>query len=211
MKKNLIFVIPFSILISGFVFQGVVQAEEGVKNEFEYYHKKLNKVNEKSAKYRVAIGSFGETVNTPGSPFNKIEKKEDQGSKTYNINIGSPNLPKPEETNVNLAAGMLFDLLRKTDKFDVIERKEVNQLVREIQFEKSDWVKKDSVNKLGNIYGVQYILLGDILQNKNGDKFGPSQYTTTLRLVDINTGSIIATGTGKRITYNRRYQKQLIF
>jgi len=198
MKKNSTSLLLSFIFVLGFIFQGIVQAEESIKKEFEYTHKKLNQVKEKSAKYRVAIGSFGESVDIQGSPFNKIEKKEDEGSKTYNLNIGSPNLPKPEESKVNLAAGMLSDLLKKTDKFDVVERKEVNQLIREIQFEKSDWVKKDSVNQLGNIYGVQYILLGDILPNKNGEKFGASQYTTTLRLVDINTGSIIATGTGQK-------------
>lgn len=196
MKNNLILVI--SIFVSGFIFQGVVQAAESEKKEFKYYHAKLSQIKEKSSKYRVAIGSFGESVNIPGSSFNKTEKKEEQGSKTYNINISTPNLPKPEEPKVNLAVGMLFDLLKKTDKFDVVERKEVNQLVREIQFERSDWVKKDSVNKLGNIYGVQYILLGDILPNKGGERFGAGQYTASLRLVDINTGSIIATGTGQK-------------
>lgn len=198
MRKNLIFAISLFIFVSGFIFQGVAQAGKGEKKEFEYYHKKLSQIKEKNTKYRVAIGTFGETVDIPGSPFNKIEKKDDQGGKTYNINIATPNLPKPEESKVSLAAGMLFDLLKKTDRFDVVERKEVNQLVREIQFEQSDWVKKDSINKLGNIYGIQYILLGDILSNKSGERFGPSQYTTTLRLVDINTGSIIATGTGQK-------------
>ncbi|MFA5093132.1 MAG: trypsin-like peptidase domain-containing protein [Candidatus Omnitrophota bacterium] len=198
MKKNLIFVTFFAFLLLVFIFQNIANAAEGEKKEFEYYHKKLSQIKEQSAKYRVAIGSFGETIDIPGSSFNKIEKKVEEGSKTYNLNIGTPNLPKPEESKVNLAAGMLSDLLKKSNKFDVIERKEVNQLVREIQFEKSDWVKKDSINQLGNIYGVQYILLGDILPNKKGEKFGASQYTTALRLVDINTGSIIATGTGQK-------------
>ncbi|MFH1198573.1 MAG: trypsin-like peptidase domain-containing protein [Candidatus Omnitrophota bacterium] len=196
MRKSIIFVTL--IFVSGFIFHEAVRAGEDGGKEFEYYHKKLSQIKEKSAKYKVAIGSFGETVDIQGSSFNKIIKEGDQGSKTYNLNIAMPNLPKPEESKVNLATGILFDLLRKTDKFDIVERKEVNQLVREIKFEKSDWVKKDSVNKLGNIYGVQYILLGDFLPNKNGERFGASQYTTTLRLVDINTGAIIATGTGQR-------------
>ena len=93
---------------------------------------------------------------------------------------------------------MLSDLLQKTDKFEVVERQEVNQLIREIQFENSDWVKKDLANKLGNIYGVQYILLGEILPNYGGEQFGTGQYTTALRLVDVNTGAVISTGTGQR-------------
>ena len=58
--------------------------------------------------------------------------------------------------------------------------------------------KKDPANQLGNIYGVQYVLFGDILPNKSGERFGDSQYTATLRLVDVNTGDIIATGTGQK-------------
>jgi len=198
MKKNFIFVLSFFILAVAFILQSVAQAEEGEKKEFEYSQQKLNRVKEKNIKYRVAIGSFGETVNIPGSLFNKADEKRDGSSQTYNINIATPNLEKPGVPQVNLVTGMLADLLKKTDKFDVVERQEVNQLMREIKFDKTDWVKKDSSKQLGNIYGVQYILLGEILPNYGDEQFGPAQYTTTLRLVDINTGAVISTGTGQR-------------
>ncbi len=178
--------------------QGVVQAEVGEKKEFEYSQKKLNRVKEKNIKYKVAIGSFGESVDITGSPFNKTAEKESSRSQTYNVNIATPNLEKPGIPQVNSVVGILSDLLKKTDKFDVVERQEVNQLIREIKFEKSDWVKKDPANKLRNIYGVQYILLGEILPNYGGEQFGYSQYTTTLRLVDVNTGAVISTGTGQK-------------
>lgn len=198
MKKKIIFSLFTLFFVFGFMFQGIVQAEEGGKQEFKYSQEKLNRVKEKNIKYRVAIGSFGESVEIPGSPFNKTTEKEDSKSQTYNINIASPNLEKPGVPQVNSVVGMLSDLLQKTDKFDVIERQEVNQLIREIKFEKSDWVKKDPANKLGNIYGVQYILLGEILPNYGGEQFSSAQYTTTLRLLDVNTGAVISTGTGQR-------------
>ncbi len=198
MKKNFIFTLSFFILVVGFIFQSAAQAGEGEKKEFEYSQKKLNRVKEKNIKYKVAIGSFGESVNIPGSLFNKFNEKPDGMSQTHNINIATPNLEKPGVSQVNLVVGMLVDLLKKTDKFDVVERQEVNQLIREIKFDKSDWVKKDSAKQLGNIYGVQYILLGEILPNYGGEQFGPAQYTTTLRLVDVNTGAIISTGIGQR-------------
>lgn len=198
MKKKLLFSLFTLFFVFGFMIRGVVQAEEGEKKEFEYSQKKLNRVKEKNIKYKVAIGSFGESVDIPGSPFNKTAEKEDSRSQTYNVNIATPNLEKPGVPQVNSVAGILSDLLKKTDKFDVVERQEVNQLIREIKFEKSDWVKKDPANKLGNIYGVQYILLGEILPNYGGERFGPTQYTTTLRLVDVNTGAVISTGTGQK-------------
>ena len=198
MRKKLIFSLLILFFIFGFMIQGVVQAVEGEKQEFKYSQEKLNRVKEKNIKYRVAIGSFGESIEIPGSPFNKTIEKEDRKSQTYNINIASPNLEKPGVPQVNAVVGMLSDLLKKTDKFDVVERQEVNQLIREIKFEKSDWVKKDPANKLGNIYGVQYILLGEVLPNYGGEQFSSTQYTTTLRLVDVNTGVVISTGTGER-------------
>jgi len=198
MKEKTLFSLFTLFFVFGFMFRGVVQAEEVEKKEFKYSQGTLNRVKEKNIKYRVAIGSFGESVNIPGSPFNKTAEKEDSKSQTYNINISSPNLEKPGVPQVNSVVGMLSDLLQKTDKFEVVERQEVNQLIREIKFEKSDWVKKDPANKLGNIYGVQYILLGEVLPNYSGEQFGPAQYTTTLRLVDVNTGVVISTGKGQR-------------
>jgi len=175
--------------------QVLVWAEE--KKEFKYSQKKLNRVTEKNAKYKVAIGSFVGTVDIVGSPFNKIAEKEDSNSQTYNINVAFSNLEKPGVSQINSVTGLLSDFLKKTDKFDVVERNEVNQLIREIRFEKSGWTKKDPANELGNIYGVQYILLGEILPNYSGEQFGVAQYTTTLRLVDVNTGLVISTGTGQ--------------
>jgi len=198
MKKRIIFSLFTLFFVFGFMFRGVVQAEEAEKKEFKYSQEKLNRVKEKNIRYRVAIGNFGESVDVAGSPFNRATEKEDKNSKTYNLNIASPNLEKPGVPQVNSVVGMLSDLLQKTDKFEIVERQEVNQLIREIQFEKSDWVKKDPANKLGNIYGVQYILLGEVLPNYGGEQFGSSQYTTTLRLVDVNTGAVISTGTGQR-------------
>ncbi|MCX5695711.1 MAG: hypothetical protein NTW18_03470 [Candidatus Omnitrophica bacterium] len=198
MKKKLFFSLFTLFFVFGFLTRGVVQAGEGEKKEFKYSQEKLNRVKEKNIKYKVAIGSFGESVDIPGSPFNKTAEKEDSRSQTYNINISTPNLEKPGVPQVNSVVGMLSDLLQKTDKFEVVERQEVNQLIREIKFEKSDWVKKDPANELGNIYGVQYILLGEILPNYGGEQFSSTQYTITLRLVDVNTGAVISTGTGQR-------------
>ena len=197
MKRNLGLGLFVFFLCLGFIASSVVRGEEK-KQEFTYQQKKLSQIKEKSSKYKVAIGTFGEQINIAGSPFNKTEEKAEESGKTYNVNIGSPNLDKPAEEKIDFVAGLLSDLLKQTNMFDVVERQEVNQLIREIQFEKSDWVKKEQGNELGNIYGVQYVLLGDILPNKEGERFSAEQYTATLRLVDVNTGAIISTGTGQR-------------
>ena len=198
MKRRFLFCSFILFFIFGFMVLGVGQAEEGQKKEFEYSQKKLNRIKEKNIKRKVAIGVFDESIAISGSSFNRTVEKEDNRTQTYNINIATPNLEKPGIPQINSVVGILTDLLKKTDKFDVVERREVNQLIREIQFEKSDWVQKNPANQLGNIYGVQYILLGEILPNYGGEQFGPSQYTTTLRLVDVNTGAVISTGTGQK-------------
>lgn len=200
MKRNLRLGLFVFFVVFGLITQGTVGRAENPKQEFNYQQKKLSQVKEKNFRYRVAIGSFGERVDIAGSPFNKAEEKgkEADRAQTYNVNIVSPNLEKPAEKKTNSVIGLLSDLLKQTNMFDVVERQEVNQLIREIQFEKSDWVKKGQGNELGNIYGVQYVLLGDILPNKEGERFGAGQYAATLRLVDVNTGAIISTGTGQR-------------
>lgn len=198
MKKNLYLGLLVLLVAFSLVVQGAVRAAENQNHEFNYQQKKLSQVKEKNLRYKVAIGSFGDKVNIPGSLFNKVENKGFNDGQTYNLNVGSPNLKKPAENKINSVTGLLSDLLEQSNLFDVIERQEVNQLVREIKFEKTDWVKEKSINKLGGIYGVQYILLGDILPNKEGERFGAGQYTATLRLVDINTGSVVASGTGQK-------------
>lgn len=198
MENKRIFLFFVVLFVSGFLAVEVARAEGDGKSEFAYSQKKLNQVKEKNMKYKVVIGSFEDSVGISGSPFNKAAKEVDAGSKTYNINIATPNLVKPGEVDVNNVIGMLSDLLKKTDKFDVVERKEVNQLIREIQFEGADWVKKEPANKLGNIYGVQFILLGEILPNYGGEQIGPAQYTATLRLVDVATGVVVSTGMGQK-------------
>jgi len=198
MKINLSVGFFVFFMIFALSFQKNVLAEENQKQEFNYQQKKLNQVKEKNLKYKVAIGSFGERVNIEGSPFNKVDEKAAEKGQTYNVNISSSNLEKPTEKKTDSVVGLLSDLLKQTNMFDVVERQEVNQLIREIKFEKSDWVKKQSGTELGNIYGVQYILLGDVLPNKDGERFGTSHYTATLRLVDVSTGAVVASGTGQR-------------
>ncbi len=198
MKRNIHLGLFVFFVAFGLITQGVVVGAENSNQEFTYQQKKLSQVKEKNLRYKVAIGSFGGRVDIAKSLFNKTEEKVAEQGKTYTINIASPNVEKPAEKKTNDVAGLLSDLLRQTNMFDVVERQEVNQLVREIKFEKSDWVKKQPGNELGNIYGVQYVLLGDILPNKDSERFGAGQYTATLRLVDVNTGVIVASGTGQK-------------
>jgi len=183
--------------ILGAFYQGFAGADEGGGKQFEYSQKKLNRIEEKNRKYRVAIGNFDGPVDIAGSQFNKTDNKEAVNSTAYNINISSSNLEKPLEPKVDHVAGLLSDLMRRMGMFNVVERSEVNQLIREIKFGGSDWVKKDAAAQLGNIYGVQYLLLGDVLPNKSDEQFGVRQYTASLRLVDINTGAVVSTGTGQ--------------
>ena len=195
-KQNFIFFI--TLIISVFLTAGLSWAEVNEKSKFIYSQTKLNQIKEKNVKYRIAIGELGNSVNVSGSPFNEPNKKTDTRSETYNINIATPHIPKIGEIDINNVAGILSDLLKKTNKFDIVERQEVNQLIREIQFEGSDWAKREPANKLGNIYGVQYILLGELLPNYGYEQIGVGQYTATLRLVDVATGVVISTGTGQR-------------
>jgi len=197
MKVKLIPIFLIYFVFLSLATHGMIARADNSNEEFVYQQKKLNQVKVKNLKYKVAIGSFGEEIDIKESLFNKSKKEDESKGKVFDISISFPNFGMPTEAKTNSAVGMLSDLMKQTDMFDVIERQEVNQLVREIKFENSNWTEKQTANKLGNIYGVQYILLGDVLTNRDGERFGSGMYTAALRLVDVNTGDVVASGTGE--------------
>ncbi|MCG2717404.1 MAG: CsgG/HfaB family protein, partial [Nanoarchaeota archaeon] len=171
--------------------------------EFRYEQKPISKVTEKNFKFRVAISRFEEETEIKGSPFNikKDEKKEsyetaiDVEDSEVTIKIDDEIKKEEELSKAEILTGLFTDALRKTEMFEVVERKEINELIREINFQNSNWVKKENINTLGNIFGVQYILTGEILRNKDTERISKDRYTLALRMYNVNTGEIISSST----------------
>lgn len=186
------------LILTNSIFVGISYCENDTK--FNYEQKRIYKIKdtEKNVKIKIAVSRFEDKTEIEGSPFNIQEDEEKLENARINIEGSTVTIRTDEDadkekiTKSELLTGLLVDKLRRTGMFDVVERKEVNQLIREINFEKSNWVKQNSVNEIGNIYGVQSIVTGEILQNKEGHRIGKGQYTLTLRLYNVNTGEIVS-------------------
>jgi curli biogenesis system outer membrane secretion channel CsgG len=127
-------------------------------------------------------------------------------------------------TNVDIGKGiadMLVDRLVNDGTYSVIERKALDKILAEQNFSNSDRADPTSAAKIGKLLGVNAIIVGSITQfgrddkstNIGGGGFGGfgSKYgiggvgkkeakavvEITARMVDVNTGEILASAPGK--------------
>lgn len=193
-------ILPFFLLI--LLIALPVHAETG---KFIYDQKFIGQIKEKAARIKVAVSRFDVDLAIPGSLFNPPrEEPKPVAGKDISVKIedaraaAEAELKKADrKSDADLLVGLLVDKLRKSESFDVVERQDVNELVREINFQNSDWAKKDGINKLGNISGVQYIVTGKLLMNKDEHRVSPARYTLTLRIYNVSTGEVLASSTGQ--------------
>ncbi len=126
-------------------------------------------------------------------------------------------------TNQDIGKGisdLLVNQLVNDGTYRVIERNALDKILKEQNFSNSDRADANTAAKIGRILGVDAIITGDITQfgrddqNKNiggaglshwGSKYGLGNVGTkkakavvevTARLIDVNTGEILASATG---------------
>jgi len=114
---------------------------------------------------------------------------------------------------------MLVDKLTNDGTYRVIERNAIQKVLSEQNFSNSDRVDPSSAAKIGKILGVDAIITGDITQfgrddqNKNfggiaggytgmalgrlGSSKSKAVVAITARLIDANTGEVLASAQGK--------------
>jgi len=114
---------------------------------------------------------------------------------------------------------MLVEKLVKDGKYSVIERKELDKILAEQNFSNSDRANPATAAKIGQILGVDAIIMGSITKFGRDDKsksygglgVGPRAFgiggvkkneskavcAISARLVDTNTGEILAAVTGE--------------
>jgi curli biogenesis system outer membrane secretion channel CsgG len=107
----------------------------------------------------------------------------------------------------------------KDGTFSVIERKKLDAILQEQNFSNSDRANPTSAAKIGRVLGVNAIVVGSITQfgledkslnvggivgrlggfggGKVGTKEGKATVVIDARLVDVNTGEILAVASGK--------------
>lgn len=105
------------------------------------------------------------------------------------------------------ASDILITELGKTGKFILVERGKIKKLLEEQNFQASGHVDSNTIVKVGKILGVNAIITGSISQF--GVKKGGSDYlivqskqiiaqaSVDIRVVDVETGQILYTDSGK--------------
>lgn len=108
------------------------------------------------------------------------------------------------EDQTSLLSNELIHQLVATRKFDVLERARVDDLLKEKQFQESDYASPDEAPKIAKLLGADYFVLGriDDLQGKAVQKQMPYSSQTYvqqeaaidlyLRVIDARTGRIVA-------------------
>jgi curli biogenesis system outer membrane secretion channel CsgG/V8-like Glu-specific endopeptidase len=116
------------------------------------------------------------------------------------IKIDSSQKPPQKRADTQLITGLLSDALRESGKFTIIERQDVNAILREAEFSNSKWVNPEQANKIGVISGVKYIIIANLLKSEAGERVGANNYVLAIRLCEVESGNISATGQGEGAT-----------
>jgi len=207
--------------------------------QYSYKHKSLITSADRRKMqeiYVVAVARVGDTNLVEDSPFgNKINRgtaagvnvkvKAEANKKsdiTVKIKQDQKLQPKPVPKGFTTAARhQIISNLQKKRCFTVVERNNINDIIREIQFGQSQWVNKDSAAAKGNLQGVHYIIKGGLEVNAQAftpDPVAPDNwvgyvgfpesgyndlpYIFRLRMYHVETGTVVAVGDGYGKTSN---------
>jgi len=102
------------------------------------------------------------------------------------------NASKQDKDLEGLAAGLLGMMitgLGETGRYNVVERERIDEVLKELKLTESDKVDSETGAKIGKLLGAQYLVYGTTLY-----AFG--QYRVDARMVQVETGAIISTGSG---------------
>lgn len=201
LRNILIFVMGLSFFaLSGF--GAFAQVQE--KKVYTYEQKNMSGAVKKDLKVKAAVFVSENNLKIKDSLFNPPQEELLQ-AKTISVDKGDIKIDnsqkQPEKkADAQLLTGLLTDALRESGKFAIVERQDINAILREAEFSNSKWVNPEQASKIGNIYGVKYIVIANLLKGEAGEKVAANNYALALRLCEVETGSISATGQGDGAT-----------
>jgi curli biogenesis system outer membrane secretion channel CsgG len=84
---------------------------------------------------------------------------------------------------------------------NMLERSQIDEVIKELKFENSEYVLSSTAKKIGKLYGLDYLLVGHVLDFSRDKKhlYNPKQSTITkketsirlnARLINVETGEI---------------------
>jgi len=131
-------------------------------------------------KKRIAVARFGDVGMVEDVPFER--------DREIVARAGGP------ET----VTEALINALHKSGRFDIVERKDIEAVLKEIKFGQSKWVERSNAQKAGDVLGAQCIIFASAGKHIVAAE-GPSQrgdIMVYLRMVDVSTSRVTAAVAG---------------
>lgn len=99
------------------------------------------------------------------------------------------------ESEVQGLSDMLINTLYESGKFSIVERSQINQVLKEQRFQTSE-LTNEQLAQVGRILGVESVLIGTVnflAEHKNLDGSMTGEYNVDVRAVDVESGEIVTT------------------
>jgi len=124
----------------------------------------------------------------------------------------------PDATSGGTASDMVAEVLMRKG-YNVIERSQLQAILKEQKLSHSGILKPESMKQLGEVYGVNGIVtgtVGDFNTNYVASLFNNTPYSSgslTIKLVDVETARLLWTGNrsarGMNMSYHKVMEKNL--
>lgn len=107
-------------------------------------------------------------------------------SQNLTIAVNDLDVAGVEKSTASIISDRLRSELFNTGKFIVIERNQMEEILKEQGFQQTGCTNNDCAVEMGQLLGVKYMFAGKI------GKVGKT-YALSLRMIDVQTGAILAT------------------
>ena len=90
---------------------------------------------------------------------------------------------------------MLINTMYESGKFNIVERSQINQVLKEQKFQASE-LTNEQLAQVGRILGVESVLIGTVnflAEHKNIDGSMTGEYNVDVRAVDVESGEVVTT------------------
>lgn len=90
---------------------------------------------------------------------------------------------------------MLINTLYESGKFSIVERSQINQVLKEQKFQASE-LTNEQLAQVGRILGVESVLIGTVnflAEHKNIDGSMTGEYNVDIRAVSVESGEVVTT------------------
>lgn len=147
------------------------QIQESHAEQYDYAPKTLPDVSKRYIKKGIAVARFGDNISVTDSPFGQEVPAGGSAAQAGGVNIATVIGDASErswlvpETASPLSLRFtekLIHELHKTKRFVIVERKNINDVLRELNFQNSKYVSRETSERVGDVLGAQIIVTGAI-------------------------------------------------